>query len=322
MPFLVSWEKVLHLLFFVLLKSVTPKEMSPRPVNPVDKHVPNERARRNRCVCQRKWVDSLRLGPLVQLRSPAIFIAGSVPKACLFWPITHTRNSSIFKDRSISLRSASSTRISTLARSRLSGEPDGWGEVETHRNCIMRAPLVVRDREHQYAEEIIPDSSATHDAMLPVLVKVASSIYVLMLGGSYEMVHCLWSQLSLTVTRVNIDVTWSQDEVLVGNFFVLYFYVSMCIGLLVLCFSRSFWMGCTLVSLLMFSGGWKLMDYVVSNSRNVWQCFGCCYGYGRGPHLTVSVLRCLVVSAARQHLRPLYWDISFMLLQLMCQSYF
>ena len=56
------------------------------------------------------------------------------------------------------------------------------------------------------------------DATLPVLAKVSSLIEVLRLGGPYELVNQLWSHFTLTTSRVNIDVTWSQDEVLVGIF--------------------------------------------------------------------------------------------------------
>ena len=62
------------------------------------------------------------------------------------------------------------------------------------------------------------DGSGAPDAKLPVLAKLSSLVEVLRLGGSYELVHQLWSQFTLTASRVNIDVTWSRDEVLVGIF--------------------------------------------------------------------------------------------------------
>ena len=52
--------------------------------------------------------------------------------------------------------------------------------------------------------------------MLPVVAKVSSLIEVLRLGGPYELVSQLWSQFTLIASRVNIDVAWSRDEVLVG----------------------------------------------------------------------------------------------------------
>ena len=57
---------------------------------------------------------------------------------------------------------------------------------------------------------------------------------VLQLGGSYELVHQLWSQFTLTASRVNIDVTWSRDEVLFGIscFVYLRIHVHWLIGVL------------------------------------------------------------------------------------------
>ena len=63
------------------------------------------------------------------------------------------------------------------------------------------------------------DDSGIPDATLPVLAKVSSLIEVLRLGGPYELVHQLWSQFTLTASRVNSDVTWSRGEVLVGAVF-------------------------------------------------------------------------------------------------------
>ena len=60
------------------------------------------------------------------------------------------------------------------------------------------------------------NDSGAPDAKLPVLAKVSSPVEVLRLGGSYELVHQLWSQFTLTASRVNRDVTWSRDEVLLG----------------------------------------------------------------------------------------------------------
>ena len=62
------------------------------------------------------------------------------------------------------------------------------------------------------------DDSGAPDATLPVLAKVSSLIEVLRLGGPYELVNHWWSQFTLTASRVNIDVTWSRDDVVVGSF--------------------------------------------------------------------------------------------------------
>ena len=36
------------------------------------------------------------------------------------------------------------------------------------------------------------------------------------MGGAYELVNQVWSQFTLIASRVNVDVAWSRDEVLVG----------------------------------------------------------------------------------------------------------
>ena len=60
------------------------------------------------------------------------------------------------------------------------------------------------------------DESGALDATLPFVAKVSSLIEVLRLGGRYDLVSQLWSQFTLIASRVNIDVAWSRDEVLVG----------------------------------------------------------------------------------------------------------
>ena len=90
-------------------------------------------------------------------------------------------------------------------------------ELERRRESILRGLLVIRDQDYPFAEDLTLDDSRAPDAKLPVLAKVSSLVEVLRLGGSYELVHQLWSQFTLTAIRVDIDVTWSRDEVLVGT---------------------------------------------------------------------------------------------------------
>ena len=78
--------------------------------------------------------------------------------------------------------------------------------------------MIIRDREYLFIEDLIEDDSGAPDAMLPVLAKVSSLNEVLRLGGPYALVYHLWSQFTLTASRMNIDVTWSREEVLVDNF--------------------------------------------------------------------------------------------------------
>ena len=108
---------------------------------------------------------------------------------------------------------------------RLRLETPGWRVLDfegnplsesERREHILRGPLVVRDREYPFAEDLIIDESGAPDATLTVVAKVSSLIETLRLGGPYELVSQLWSQFTLIASRVNIEVAWSRDEVLVG----------------------------------------------------------------------------------------------------------
>ena len=94
-------------------------------------------------------------------------------------------------------------------------------EVERQREKIIRAPLVVRDREYPFSEDVIVDETGAVDPNLELMAKVSSLIEVLRLGGSYEFVYRLWAQFTLSAVRVNVDVTWSRDEVLVSTYSLL-----------------------------------------------------------------------------------------------------
>ena len=91
-------------------------------------------------------------------------------------------------------------------------------EVERQQERIMKAPLVVRDREYPFSEDVIVDETGAVDPNLGVMAKVSSLIEVLRLAGSYELVYRLWAQFTLSAVRVNVDVTWSRDEVLVSSY--------------------------------------------------------------------------------------------------------
>ena len=96
------------------------------------------------------------------------------------------------------------------------GNPLSESELERRKEHILRGSLVVLDREYPVAEDLIVDDSGALDATLPVVAKVSSLIEVLRLGGPYELVSQLWSQFTLIAGRVNNDVAWYRDEVLVG----------------------------------------------------------------------------------------------------------
>ena len=102
-------------------------------------------------------------------------------------------------------------------------------EVERQRAKILRAPLVVRDREYPFSEDVIVDETGSMDPNLGVMAKVSSLIEALRLGGSYELVYRLWAQFTLSAVRVNVDVTWSRDEVLVSSYSLLRIFHVACV---------------------------------------------------------------------------------------------
>ena len=117
------------------------------------------------------------------------------------------------------------------------GNPMKEEEVERQRERIMKAPQLVRHREDPFSEDLIEDSSGAVDVSLFVLGKVSALIEELGLGGSYELVNQLRYQFTLFAAKVNVDVTWSRDEVLVS-------------ALLVPCFMCSSWLFIVLLLLV------------------------------------------------------------------------
>ena len=71
------------------------------------------------------------------------------------------------------------------------GKPLTEGELERQREKILRAPLVVRDREYPFREGLFRDASGNTDPQLLVLANVSSLVDVLQLGGSYELIERL-----------------------------------------------------------------------------------------------------------------------------------
>ena len=86
-------------------------------------------------------------------------------------------------------------------------------EVQRQREKIMSAPLIVRDREHPFSEDVNVDKTGAVDPNLGVMAKVSSLVEVLRLGGSYELVYRLWAQFTLSAVRVNVDVTVTRRGV-------------------------------------------------------------------------------------------------------------
>ena len=53
------------------------------------------------------------------------------------------------------------------------GNPLSEDELERQREKIRKGPLVVRDREHPFAEDLVTDEAGVVDPQLPVLTKVS-----------------------------------------------------------------------------------------------------------------------------------------------------
>ena len=102
-------------------------------------------------------------------------------------------------------------------------------DVERQGEKIMKAPLVVRDREYPFSEDVIVDETGAVNPNLGVMAKVSSLIEVLRLGGSYELIYSLWAQFTLSAVRVNVDVTWSRDDVLVSSYRLLHVFYVACV---------------------------------------------------------------------------------------------
>ena len=76
----------------------------------------------------------------------------------------------------------------------LQGNPLSEDELERQREKIQKGPLVVRDREHPFAEDSITEEAGVIDPQLPVLVKVSCLVDAVKMGGSYGFVEKLWVQ--------------------------------------------------------------------------------------------------------------------------------
>ena len=97
------------------------------------------------------------------------------------------------------------------------GNPLTEDELERQRESIRKGPLVVREQEHLFAEDLISDEAGVIDPQLPVLTKVSCLVDGLKMGGSYDLIEKLWAQFMLTAGPVKREVAWTRDEVLVGS---------------------------------------------------------------------------------------------------------
>ena len=83
------------------------------------------------------------------------------------------------------------------------GNPLSEDELERQREKIQKGSLVVRDREHPFAEDLITDEAGVIDPQLPVLARVSCLVDAMNMGGIYGLVEKLWAQFVLTPEPVN-----------------------------------------------------------------------------------------------------------------------
>ena len=114
------------------------------------------------------------------------------------------------------------------------GYPLSENELECRREKIRKGPLVVRDREHPFAVDLITEEAVVVEPQLPVLTKVSCFVDVLRMRCSYELINKLWAQFLLTTGPVNNEVAWTRDEVLVGSVNFWNHFVSFLIHIVVL----------------------------------------------------------------------------------------
>ena len=86
------------------------------------------------------------------------------------------------------------------------GNPLGENELERQREKIRKSPLVVLDREHPFAEDLITNEAGVVDTQLPVLTKVSCLLDALKMGGSYGLIKKLWVEFVLTAGPVKTEV--------------------------------------------------------------------------------------------------------------------
>ena len=64
------------------------------------------------------------------------------------------------------------------------GNPLSEDEMERQRESNRKGPLLVSDREHPFAEDLITDEAGVFDPQLPILTKVSCLVVALKMGGS------------------------------------------------------------------------------------------------------------------------------------------
>ena len=64
------------------------------------------------------------------------------------------------------------------------GIPLAEDELERQRETIQKGPLVLRDGEHPFAEDLVADEAGVVDPQLPVLTKVSCLVDGLKMGAA------------------------------------------------------------------------------------------------------------------------------------------
>ena len=97
------------------------------------------------------------------------------------------------------------------------GNPFCEDKPERQKRKIKKRPLVVRDCKHPFAGYFIVDEAGVVDTHMTLLTKVSCLVDALKIGGSYELVEKPLAQVALTARRVNAEVAWSHDEIVVSS---------------------------------------------------------------------------------------------------------
>ena len=148
----------------------------------------------------------------------ATFTVGCAGKTCLCSPMGTMKCCGISRGV-VTLRVTSVCTLKHLGGAcwNFQGNPLTEDELERQRESIEKGPLVVRDREHPFAGDLMSDEAGVIDTQLPVLTKVSCLVDGLKMGGSYGLIEKLWAQFVLTAGPVTREVARTRDEVLVGS---------------------------------------------------------------------------------------------------------
>ena len=201
----------------VCLTQRSPVERTLMSINLGDGCAPDTPSKWRKGTLLTSWLNSSSPGPLMLQTSWASFLQ-SMSEGCVG---SHSRrirdNRALSRTPPFCSRSTASPRDTWLADVGLGRRPTPWRRAWQKAREKYACPLVVRDREYPFREDMFPDASGNADPQLPMLAKVSCLVDALQLGGSYRLVERPWERLVLTASRINVTVAWSRDEVLVSS---------------------------------------------------------------------------------------------------------